>query len=173
MITILGIDPGSRFLGYGALKVEKNAGLSYSTSGVLDLSKEDDFFERLKRIGLFTTKIMEEIRPDFLAIEGLIHVKNVNSLAKLSQARGALLTSAAQLLPKGRIFEFSPNLIKSTLTGHGHADKEGVQKALSWYFDVPPFIRNDESDALAIAFCFIALQSGFPLKMRRQASRSP
>lgn len=54
-----------------------------------------------------------------------------------------------------KIYEYSPNLVKATVTGHGHADKEGIQKVLKQYLGVTEFRTHDESDALAIALCHL------------------
>jgi crossover junction endodeoxyribonuclease RuvC len=54
-----------------------------------------------------------------------------------------------------KIFEYSPNLVKSTVTGHGHADKEGVQKVLGQLLGLKDFKTHDESDAVAIALCHL------------------
>jgi crossover junction endodeoxyribonuclease RuvC len=56
---------------------------------------------------------------------------------------------------KGKIFEYSPNLVKSSTTGHGHASKESIQKFLSIHLGVKEFEKDDESDALAIAVCHV------------------
>ncbi len=52
-----------------------------------------------------------------------------------------------------KISEYSPNLIKSSVTGHGHTDKEGMQKWISLEFGIEQFQTDDESDALAIGLC--------------------
>ena len=54
-----------------------------------------------------------------------------------------------------KIFEYSPNLVKQTVTGHGHADKEGIQKFLKQYLGISEFKTHDESDAVAIALCHL------------------
>jgi crossover junction endodeoxyribonuclease RuvC len=54
-----------------------------------------------------------------------------------------------------KIFEYSPNLVKSTVVGHGHADKEGIQKFIQTYLGISEFKTHDESDAIAIALCHI------------------
>jgi crossover junction endodeoxyribonuclease RuvC len=53
----------------------------------------------------------------------------------------------------GKVFEYSPNLVKSSVTGHGHADKATVEKAVQMMFGKIAFKSADESDALAIAVC--------------------
>ena len=86
-----------------------------------------------------------------VSVESLIHVKNVSSLAKLSQARGAALSVLAS---KGcTVSEYAPNLVKSSVSGHGFASKDSVAKSLSFLFPQHKFASDDESDALALALC--------------------
>jgi crossover junction endodeoxyribonuclease RuvC len=63
----------------------------------------------------------------------------------------------------GRVFEYAPNLVKASVTGHGHASKEAVDKALNMMFGKTSFKTTDESDALAIAVCHALNRS---MKMR-------
>ena len=119
--------------------------MNYSCSG--------DFLNRLGAIYESCEKLIAKVRPDEIAIESLIYVKNVNSLAKLAQARGAMIASFMKTHPS-RVFEYGPNLIKNTVSGFGHADKTSIQQALKLLFgDSLQFVRHDESDALAIALC--------------------
>jgi crossover junction endodeoxyribonuclease RuvC len=155
-MRILGIDPGSRKAGYGIIEV-KGRSLSYVTSGVFHFAKVDPFMARLGTIYSDFYQLVEEFAPDQVAIESLIHVKNVTSLAKLSQARGAIVaacTNSRTLVP----VEYSPNLVKSTVTGHGHASKDVVDRTLGLLLGARDFETDDESDALAIAICHSLLK---------------
>ena len=150
-MKVLAIDPGSRCSGFAAVLVNKS-GVHYLGSGVLKF-KTKDFLQRIPEIYEATKTHFENFSFDVLALETLINVKNVNSLAKLSQARGAQVSALTQER-KVDIFEFSPNLVKSTVAGFGHADKISVQKSLEILFQEKfDFKTNDESDALAIAYC--------------------
>ena len=149
---ILGIDPGSRKTGYALIKVQGSS-LGYVDSGVMRYDPINPFLDRLGRIYTSCLELVEKYTPQEVVLESLIYVKNVASLAKLAQARGAMIT-AFSLTHQGRIFEYSPNLVKSTVTGHGHATKESIEKTLQMIFPGRlEFKTNDESDALAIAVC--------------------
>ena len=150
-MIILGIDPGSRVTGFGLIQVEGRK-VKYLQSGALKFAEGDDFFKRLKMIFDQGKHLAENCNPDVLALESLIFVKNANSLAKLAQARGAILTGilSHREIP---VFEYAPNLIKSCVTGFGHSPKESVGKALQLFFGKRDFKTTDESDALAIALC--------------------
>ena len=151
-MIILGIDPGSRKTGWAIIKVagKKN---HYIASGVLSFQHISNFLNRLEVIYQETSKLIQKFSPNEIAIESLIYVKNVASLSKLAQARGAMIATFGGNY-HNKIFEYSPNLVKSTVTGHGHANKESIEKLLHLIFgNKISFKSNDESDALAIALC--------------------
>ena len=150
-MIILGIDPGSRKAGYAVIKVNGRK-MSYIDSGVLRYDKIDEFLDRLGEIHKSCEELVIRYEPAEIALESLIYVKSVTSLAKLAQARGAMI-AAFMKTHVGKVSEYAPNLIKSSVTGHGHANKEGVEKTLTMIFGKIEFKTNDESDALAIAVC--------------------
>ncbi|MBL6988583.1 MAG: crossover junction endodeoxyribonuclease RuvC [Bacteriovoracaceae bacterium] len=152
-MKILGIDPGSRSAGY-ALIERRGRSLYLLDSGTMRYNRQTNFNQRLGLIYQSCIDLITKYDPDEIAIESLIYAKNVTSLMKLSQARGAMI--AAFMYNKKyleRLFEYSPNLIKASVTGHGHASKVSVQKTLIMIFGEKVFKTNDESDALAIATC--------------------
>ncbi len=149
-MIILGIDPGSRKTGFGVIEVCGKK-IRHIDSGVLHFDKAGVFLDRLGLIFNSCRELVKTYRPDEVALESLIFVKNVNSLAKLSQARGAMI-AAFHSTHYQKIFEYPPNLVKNAVTGHGHATKESVIKSMQMYFgNQIEFTTHDESDALAIA----------------------
>lgn len=161
-MIILGIDPGSRKAGYGLINVEGRK-ISYIASGVLRYDQVDEFIERLGIIYQSCEEILHKYGPAEISIEALIYVKSVDALSKLAQARGAMIAAFSKS-HRGKIFEYSPNTIKSSVSGHGHASKEAVDKALGLMFGKMTFKTSDESDALAIAVCH-ALNRNMKLKL--------
>ena len=151
--SVLAIDPGSRKMGYALIHF-KGKIFTYITSGVLDYSKITSYLDRLPVIYQELTGIIRKFSPDEMALEALIYIKNPTSLIKLSHARGAAIAAFSQR-PKERIFEYSPNLVKTTITGHGHATKEKVKQSVSILLGVKDYTTDDESDALAIAICHV------------------
>lgn len=149
-MIILGIDPGSRATGYAVIKVE-NKKIQYLDSGTVKLEKLPTFFDRLTALCTFFQDLTARQMITDVAFESLIHVKNVNSLAKLSQARGAIVGGLSSC--QARFVEYAPNVIKATVAGHGHADKSAVEKILTMMMGTRKFQTHDESDALAIAVC--------------------
>ncbi|WP_127715690.1 crossover junction endodeoxyribonuclease RuvC [Halobacteriovorax sp. HLS] len=162
-MKILGIDPGSRSAGWALIEVNGRK-INFLDSGTLKYAKIDNFVDRLGVIYDSINTLMLEHRPDEVSIEALIFVKSVSSLAKLAQARGAMVAAIVQTR-KGKVFEYAPNLIKSTISGYGHADKAAIDKTLQMIFGELKFGSHDESDALAIALCH-ALNSGKQLSTK-------
>ncbi|NOT79153.1 MAG: crossover junction endodeoxyribonuclease RuvC [Bacteriovoracaceae bacterium] len=161
-MIILGIDPGSRKAGYALIDVQGKK-ISYISSGVLKYDHVDEFIDRLGMIYSSCDELVKKFQPDEVSIEALIYVKSIEALSKLAQARGAMIAAFSQT-KNGKIFEYAPNAIKSSVTGHGHADKESVDKAMSMMLGKMTFKTSDESDALAIAVCH-ALNRTMKLKM--------
>ncbi|OFZ14127.1 MAG: crossover junction endodeoxyribonuclease RuvC [Bdellovibrionales bacterium GWA2_49_15] len=163
-MIILGIDPGSRVTGFGLIQIEGRK-VKYLHSGALKLADGEDFFKRLKTIFNQGLTLAQSYNPDILALESLIYVKNVSSLAKLAQARGAILAGVLhhKEIP---VCEYAPNLIKSSVTGFGHSPKESVGKALQLFLGKRDFKTTDESDALAIALCHFLHDTPAHNKMR-------
>ena len=150
-MIILGIDPGSRKAGYALIDVQGKK-ISYIASGVLKYDHVEEFLERLGMIYESCSELSDRFKPDEVSIEALIYVKSVDALSKLAQARGAMIAAFSRT-HKGKIYEYAPNAIKSSVTGHGHADKEAINKAMTMMFGKIAFKTSDESDALAIAVC--------------------
>lgn len=161
-MIILGIDPGSRKAGYALIKVEGKK-ISYLTSGALKYDQVDEFIDRLGLIYQSCEEILKKYQPDEVSVEALIYVKSVDALSKLAQARGAMIAAFTRT-HQGKVFEYAPNLVKVSVTGHGHASKEAVDKALGMMFGKISFKTSDESDALAIAVCH-ALNRSMKLRL--------
>jgi len=161
-LIILGIDPGSRKAGYALIDVQGKK-ISYIASGVLKYDHVDEFLERLGMIYKTCDELMDRYQPDEVSVEALIYVKSVDALSKLAQARGAMIAAFSRTR-LGKIYEYAPNAVKSSVTGHGHADKEAIDKAMTMMFGKLTFRTSDESDALAIAVCH-ALNRNMKLRL--------
>ena len=150
-MIILGIDPGSLKTGYAFIEVN-GRNFKHLSSGTLKFDQKTPFMQRIHQIREKFTEIIEGQKIDEVALESLIFVKSPTALIKLAQTRGILL-SVLSSLNFINIHEYSPNLIKSSTVGHGHADKLSVQKQLKMIFGIDSFKTDDESDALAVAVC--------------------
>lgn len=169
-MIVLAIDPGSVTAGYALLQQEGRK-INYIASGILKFKSEDVFLHRVKDIYEQTLKLMDEYSPDEVALESLIFVKSPTALIKLAQSRGAMLAALTQRYDQ-KIYEYSPNLIKSSVSGHGHTDKEGIQKALGQYLGLTNFKTHDESDAVAIALCHLLNHNAQKLNIPRKKATS-
>ena len=161
-MRILGIDPGSRKTGWALIEVNGKK-ITYISSGVLRFDHVDEFIDRLGIIYKSCEELHLKLNPDEVSFEALIYVKSIEALSKLAQARGAMIAAFMRNYA-GKVFEYSPNLVKSSVTGHGHASKEAVEKAVQMMFGKIAFKTADESDALAIAVCH-ALNRTMKLKI--------
>ncbi len=168
-MLVLGIDPGSRVTGWALLKGEGNK-VSYVCSGVLRFNGKVDFLERLTEIKQRVSELVAEISPTEIALESLIYVKSPTALIKLAQTRGVILSELV-INYHGKIYEYSPNLVKSSAVGHGHADKESVRKVLDIYLGRKDYATHDESDAVAIALCHILNKNNSRVKKPAKAGR--
>jgi crossover junction endodeoxyribonuclease RuvC len=148
---ILGIDPGTIVMGYGILHVQNNQ-LKPLGIGVIKLEKLDDHALRLKKIFERTVGIIEEYKPDELAIEAPFFGKNVQSMLKLGRAQGVAI--AAALSKNIPITEYSPKKIKMSITGNGNASKEQVAAMLQQILGIDKEnLLLDATDAMGAALC--------------------
>jgi crossover junction endodeoxyribonuclease RuvC len=144
----LGIDPGSRRVGYGVVECSGSA-ITFVTAGILDIVSADDIsaLEETKK-GL--DSLIKKHRPDVVAIEKLFFAKNTKTALAVAQARGVILLATKE---RGvRIKEYTPNEVKSGVAGYGHADKKAVLKMVRLILNKKDLaIIDDASDALALA----------------------
>ncbi len=155
---ILGIDPGTLVMGYGLLHITGNI-LTPLGIGVLKLEKYDDHALRLKKIFDRTVGLIEEFKPDELAIEAPFFGKNVQSMLKLGRAQGVAI--AAALSKNIPVTEYSPKKIKMSITGNGNASKEQVASMLQQLLGIGKEQDYlDATDALGAALCHFYQQKG-------------
>lgn len=150
---ILGIDPGTRIMGYGALKTKGNKA-ELIAMGVVDIRNTKDIYLRLGHIFKRVIGIIDSFLPDELAIEAPFYGKNVQSMLKLGRAQGVAI--AAAITRDIPIHEYEPKKIKVAITGNGNASKEQVAGMLQRMLKIQPEDMNkqlDATDALAAAYC--------------------
>jgi crossover junction endodeoxyribonuclease RuvC len=150
--VILGIDPGTLFMGYGLIAVNKSS-VTLVEMGVLRLAREKDHAERLRLIYTTIQDLINTYKPMVAAIEAPFFGKNVQSMLKLGRAQGVAI--AAATVNGIDAIEYSPNKVKQSITGRGHASKEQVweilRHTLNLTGETPPYM--DATDALAVAVC--------------------
>ncbi len=148
---ILGIDPGTVVMGYGLIHIENNKAKLLAL-GVIKLDKYEDHALRLQKIFERVIGLIEEYKPDELAIEAPFFGKNVQSMLKLGRAQGVAI--AAALSKKMPFVEYSPKKIKMSITGNGNASKEQVAAMLENLLNFKNEDKYlDATDALGAAMC--------------------
>ena len=148
-IRILGIDPGSRFTGFGVVDCVGDAS-TYVASGTIR-SPDGSFPERLRKIFESVGEIVAEYRPAVVSIESVFMARNAGSALKLGQARSAAL--CATFSADVEVFEYSPREIKLAVVGTGAATKAQVQHMIVSLLNLDGAPATDASDALAAAIC--------------------
>lgn len=150
---IIGIDPGTNVMGYGILGV-KGRTPAMIAMGVIQLSRFESHYLRLRRIFERVTGLVEQYMPDEMAIEAPFFGKNVQSMLKLGRAQGVAM--AAALSRDVPITEYEPRKIKQAITGNGAASKEQVQEMLRRILSIDRedlLPQLDATDALGAALC--------------------
>ena len=150
-MVVLGVDPGTNILGYALLKTESKS-MEVLAIGVIDLQKIEDPYDKLSKIFSRLISLIEEFKPDELAIEAPFFGKNVQSMLKLGRAQGVAM--AAGLSRNLKVHEYAPRKIKMAITGVGSASKEQVAAMLQKQLkidDMPKYM--DATDALGVAVC--------------------
>lgn len=156
MICTIGVDPGSRFTGYGIVEGD-GFRLKYLHHGTIRLPASRSMPERLKIIFEELNGAIGEYRPEHMAVEEVFFAKNVKSALSLGQARGvAILAGISAGLS---IHEYSALRIKQSVAGYGRAGKEQVAGMIQHLFRIDAPIDLNASDALAIAVCHISTHS--------------
>lgn len=151
-MRILGIDPGLRLTGYGVVDYRLLRPVLVD-GGVIRLTTRLSIPERLVELETELESIITEHRPEVVAVEQLYsHYAHPRTAILMGHARGVILLVARR--HGVRIEELAANRVKQSITGHGHASKEQMQRTIQsiWNLKDPPE-PPDVADALAIALC--------------------
>jgi crossover junction endodeoxyribonuclease RuvC len=152
-MRILGIDPGSRFCGYGVIEQVGPGRVRYIECGVVEpnLKAAAPLPARLAEIAAGLREVIGELRPQAVAVEGVFHGKNARSALQLGHARGVALMLAGEA--GLAVHEYAPATVKRAVAGNGAADKLQVQAMVRALCELRRAPRLDASDALAVAIC--------------------
>lgn len=148
MIRIVGLDPGLRRTGWGVVDSD-GVRLIYVASGVIVPPPDDELAYRLRALFEGVTGVIASFKPSEAAVEETFVNENPRSTLKLGQARGTVLLAPAMAGLK--VAEYTPNLIKKSVVGSGHAEKQQIQAMIKFLLPKAKFGCADEADALAIA----------------------
>jgi crossover junction endodeoxyribonuclease RuvC len=160
-MKLLGIDPGLRNTGWGIIESD-GLRLKYVGDGVVKSDPKLELARRLVQIHDGLLNVITQFQPAEAAVEEVFVNVNPASALKLGQARGIAL-----LVPSKFglwVAEYSPNLIKKSLVGSGHAAKEQVQMMVNTLLPGCNFKSADSADALATAICHAHHRRSLALK---------
>jgi crossover junction endodeoxyribonuclease RuvC len=150
-MIILGIDPGSRAMGYGVISAVSSK-LSAVEYGVVKLNPKDELPVRLCGIYDGIKEIISKYKPDLISVETPFFGKNAHSSFVLGHARGAIMLAVGQSCIK--FGEYAPTEIKKAVVGNGLAEKSQVEYMVRAILGLSADkIKDDAFDALAAAIC--------------------
>jgi crossover junction endodeoxyribonuclease RuvC len=150
---VLGIDPGLSRCGYG-LVTRAGSDLQARAAGVLETDPHDELPHRLLILETELRGLVEELRPDVVAVERVFFQVNAKTAMSVGQASGLALVVAAGA--GCEVAQYTSNEVKQALVGYGAATKEQIQRMVAQVLglrsvDGPP----DVADALALAVCHL------------------
>lgn len=147
---MIGIDPGLQRTGWGLIESD-GARLSHIAHGSVASDSDLPLADRLRQLFLRLSAVLREWEPAEAAVEETFVNKNPASTLKLGQARGvAMLAPSMAGMP---VFEYPPNLIKKSIVGTGHAQKQQVALMVRTLLPRAGDVTGDAADALAVALC--------------------
>ena len=158
-VIVLGIDPGVANTGYGVVAQHRGRMLALD-GGVVETAPGLDAGRRLATIHERVGALLDEHRPDALALEDLYFGANAHSAFAVGQARGVVMLAAGQRgVPTA---SYTPQQVKSAVCGNGRAAKDQVQRMVQTLLALTELPRPDHAaDALAVAICHA---NGAPLQ---------
>ena len=149
-MKILGIDPGIGRCGFGLIETKTRADATALDYGVITTTENGALPARLVELYDSLREVFAETKPDVVSVEKLFFSKNITTGIMVAEARGIVLLVAEQFNLK--VFEYTPNEIKKTLTGYGAAGKHQIQEMVRLHLGLEKKPRPDDAaDALAAA----------------------
>jgi len=150
-MLILGIDPGVGITGYSFVEYNQNI-FNLITSGSIQTDKTAAHPKRLLELKNDIDYLLNKYSPDCASIEQLFFFKNQKTIIPVAQARGVILLSLEE--NKIPIYEYTPLVVKQTITGHGRADKSMVKLMIKNFIEIKENVKLDDTiDSVALAIC--------------------
>ena len=152
-MRVLGIDPSVQSTGYGIIEYSSDV-YSVLSFGTINPSRKLPFHNKINEIKNKVEEIIQNFKPDEVAIENPFYAQNIKTAITLGQVRGATLVAIAS--QDCALFEYSPLEIKKAITGYGQAGKDQVREMIKTLLNInDESIKTDASDALAAALCHL------------------
>ncbi len=152
-MRILGIDPGTRVMGYGVIESRKDEAVLVDY-GAVTSPLRSSIGERLSFLYNKLSEIISHHQPDAVAVEQPFVAKNVRSALAIGRAQAvAILAAANQGIPT---YEYTPAQVKQRVANYGASSKEQIQEMVRLQLGLSQVPQpNDAADALAVALCHL------------------
>lgn len=155
-LVVLGIDPGLTRCGFAVIVGTGPTAVTARSLGVLTTPKDDPLPRRLAELHGNLSELIQEFRPDVVAVEHVFFQVNVRTAMSVGQASGLALALAAAA--GCEVAQYTPNQVKEAITGWGAADKAQMQKLVQARLGLAaPPRPPDAADAAALALCHLAM----------------
>ncbi|MBM4403158.1 MAG: crossover junction endodeoxyribonuclease RuvC [Candidatus Cloacimonetes bacterium] len=150
-MLIIGIDPGSRFCGYGLIECQGKR-ITAAGCDVIPIREKLPLQQRLLVLYQEMSAILDEHKPEQAVVETIFYHKHIQAIFALGHARGIILLTLVQRdIP---IYEYSPREVKKAVVGNGNATKQQVRYMIGKLLNLDTVKhRDDAADALAVAMC--------------------
>jgi len=150
-MRVLGIDPGTRIVGYGLVEPQGYRILPIGF-GAIRAPMNLSYAERLLRIRDEIVRVIRQEKPDAVAIEEAFYGKSASAALRMGEGRGVALVAVAQELRP--LFQYTPAEVKKAVVGNGRAHKSQVQQMVRMILGLREAPEpEDAADALAVAIC--------------------
>ncbi|WP_433479635.1 crossover junction endodeoxyribonuclease RuvC [Spirillospora sp. CA-142024] len=153
-MRVMGVDPGLTRCGVGVVDGAPGKNLRLVHVSVVRTAPGEDHALRLLGIETGIASLMDELRPDAVAVERVFAQHNVRTVMGTAQAAGiAMLLAARRGLP---VALHTPSEAKAAVTGNGRADKAQVTRMVTRLLSLETAPKPaDAADALALAICHV------------------
>ncbi len=149
-MRVLGVDPGLTRCGLGVVDAGVGRAVALVEVSVARSGAELDVQERLGIIADAVARVLDEAKPDAVALERVFAQHNVRTVMGTAQISGIVMFLARErALP---VVMYTPTEVKAALTGNGRADKAQVAFMVTKVLSLDEAPKPaDAADALAIA----------------------
>jgi crossover junction endodeoxyribonuclease RuvC len=155
--VILGLDPGTRVVGWGAL-ILSGGGMRFAGSGALRLGNNRTLPERLGELRLGVDRLIAELRPGIVVIEDAFASRNPQSALRIGEGRGVIIACA--VTAGCEVVQYPPAVAKKALVGNGGAHKSQVAGMVCRLLGLAePPLPLDATDALSLALAYVLRSS--------------
>ena len=151
MSLILGIDPGSRFAGYGVVELGSGSVIKHVDHGVISVPAQLNLSEKLNFLSTRVEVLYQTYAPSETVVEDIFLGKNTRSAFVLGHVRGVCLQLAAKY--KTEVVGYAARTVKKAVTGNGGATKDHVKLIVQNLLGIRTEVKLDATDALALCVC--------------------